>query len=470
MQKTLLFKILFIIGLMLLILIPLGMIDATIDQRGAFRAQAVAGIAAESVREQTVVGPILVRPYTEDYVEKVEETEKGVTKVKLEKRSIERRQIVFPTELQVAGEVVIERRYRGIHKVLVYGGQHGFKGDFVLPAAADLARSSPNSTITWGKPFVSLAIEDVRGIKNIPNFQLGTEVAEFRAGTGLNASKSGLHANLSPDLLRDDAHLPFSFQLKLDGIERLSFVPIAKNNAIKLGSNWPHPQFGGNFLPEIANRVINEKGFKAQWNISSLATDSQAQFTALENGDGARGLSGLDTFGVGFIEPINVYSMADRATKYGLLFVALTFAAFFLFEVLKQLPVHPIQYLLVGLALVLFFLLLVSLSEQIAFGLAYVIATTACVLLIGFYLAAVLRDWKRGMGFGAALSLLYAALYGLLISENNALVLGSLLLFALLAGLMVATRKVDWYQVARSNPADVPPVPASAPATAPQPV
>ncbi|PWF54890.1 cell envelope integrity protein CreD [Massilia glaciei] len=453
MQKTLLFKILFILGLMLLILIPLGMIDETIGQRGEFRAQAVAGIAAENVREQTVVGPILVRPYTEDYVEKVEETEKGVTTVRLEKRSVDRRQIVYPNELQVAGEVLIERRYRGIHKVLVYGGRHGFKGDFVLPAGADLARNSPTSTITWGKPFVALAIDDVRGIKNIPTLQLGTQEAEFRAGTGLNASKSGLHASIAPDQLLDDARLPFSFQLRLDGIERLSFVPIAKNNAVKLGSNWPHPQFGGNFLPEIANRVIGQNGFKAQWNISSLATDAQGQFTLLENAGGARGVAGLDSFRVGFIEPINVYSMAERATKYGLLFVALTFAAFFLFEVLKQLPVHPIQYLLVGLALVLFFLLLVSLSEHIAFGLAYVIATIVCVVLIGFYLAAVLRDGKRGMGFGAALGLLYAALYGLLISENNALVLGSLLLFALLAGLMVATRKVDWYQVARSNAA-----------------
>ena len=132
--------------------------------------------------------------------------------------------------------------------------------------------------------------------------------------------------------------------------------------------------------------------------------------------------------------------------------MALTFAAFFVFEILKRLPIHPVQYLLVGLALVLFFLLLVSLSEHIAFVHAYLIASVGCIVLIGFYLSFVLRDWKRGMGFGVALTMLYGALYGLLISESNALVMGSILLFAILAAVMVATRKVDWYQLGKAEP------------------
>jgi inner membrane protein len=148
-----------------------------------------------------------------------------------------------------------------------------------------------------------------------------------------------------------------------------------------------------------------------------------------------------------FIEPVNVYSMADRATKYGLLFVALTFAAFFLFEVLKRLPIHPVQYGLVGLALALFFLLLVSLSEHIDFTQAYVAASTACIALLGYYLSHVLHDWKRGTGFAAALAVLYGVLFGLLNSENNALVMGAILLFAVLSAIMVATRKVDWYRL-----------------------
>jgi inner membrane protein len=150
---------------------------------------------------------------------------------------------------------------------------------------------------------------------------------------------------------------------------------------------------------------------------------------------------------VAFVEPVNIYSQADRASKYGLLFVALTFAAFFVFEILKRLPIHPVQYALVGLALALFFLLLLGLSEHLDFALAYLGASAACIGLLSYYLGHVLRDRWRGLAFGSGLILLYGALYGLLISENNALVLGSLLLFAVLAALMVATRKVDWYQI-----------------------
>jgi inner membrane protein len=161
-------------------------------------------------------------------------------------------------------------------------------------------------------------------------------------------------------------------------------------------------------------------------------------------------VASIDYFGVSLIEPINIYSQAERAVKYGLLFVALTFTAFFLFELLKQLPIHPIQYTLVGMALALFFLLLVSLSEHMRFVYAYLIASGACILLIGFYLNYVLRSWKRGFGFGVALTVLYGVLYGLLRSENNALVMGSILLFAVLSSTMIATRKIDWYQLGRS--------------------
>jgi inner membrane protein len=187
------------------------------------------------------------------------------------------------------------------------------------------------------------------------------------------------------------------------------------------------------------------------WRISSLASEAQAQLRQREQSSGQEGnaMPALDTIQAAFIAPVNVYSMADRATKYGLLFVALTFAAFFLFEVMKRLPIHPVQYLLVGLALAL-----VSLSEHYAFVASYLAASAACIVLIGYYLAHVLRDWKRGLGFGGALCGLYGILFGLLNSENNALMLGAILLFAVLAAIMVATRKVDWYNL--NNPLPVP--------------
>ena len=161
---------------------------------------------------------------------------------------------------------------------------------------------------------------------------------------------------------------------------------------------------------------------------------------------------GIDAIGLSLVDPVDAYAQADRASKYGLLFVLLTFVGFFMYELIKQLRIHPIQYGLVGLALAIFFLLLVSLSEHIPFGWAYLAASTACIGLLGFYLSFVLHSRARGIGFAAMLATLYGALYGLLVSEDNALVLGTALLFVILAAIMGVTRKVDWYQLSARTP------------------
>jgi inner membrane protein len=362
--------------------------------------------------------------------------------------------LVYPNLLLQVGTIETDRRYRGIHQVLVYSGQHAFKGDFTVPSLDQLPRKTPDARIAVGQPFIALSIEDVRGIHNIPKIDWGGRQIEFEQGTDLFAFRSGLHAPLGAMPLAQAQQVKFSFDLGLDGIERQHFVPVAKNSQISIKSNWPHPQFGGRFLPSPKYRQINADGFQTEWNISSLASNAQTQLSTIEGEfkvlDSAP-LGRVDRFSVGFIEPVNVYSQSDRATKYGLLFVALTFAAFFIFEILKSLPIHPVQYLLVGLSLVIFFLLLVGLAEHIAFLAAYLIASAACIVLTSFYLTYVLRSTGRAIGFGVALMVLYGALYGLLNSENNALVMGSILLFAVLAAIMVVTRKVDWYQIGRGS-------------------
>ncbi len=448
MQKSLLHKLLAILALTLLICVGMLMVENTIIERSEYRAQAVAGIAAESVREQTIIGPVMLIPYTDEYDEQV--VEDGKTKTMT--RKVKRQQMVFPNALVVNGTIDTDRRYRGIHQVLVYSGQHQFGGDFIVPAKATFPRASAASRITIGRASIALGVEDVRGIRNIPKINWGGSMIEFQQGSGLRSFAGGVHATLDAATFEKEEQVKFAFDLGLDGIERQHFVPVAKNNEITLKSTWAHPQFGGNFLPQVRERTITADGFKATWRISALSTSTQQQMLAMEEQVAEKPLAGLHRFSVGFIEPVNVYSLAGRAVKYGFLFVALTFAAFFIFEVLKRLPIHPVQYLLVGLALVLFFLLLVSLSEHISFIIAYLVASGACIVLIGFYLSFVLHDWKRGMGFGVALTMLYGALYGLLVSENNALVMGSILLFAILAALMVATRKVDWYQIGKAEP------------------
>jgi len=450
MQKKLLFKAILVGLLMLMLGVPLAMIQSTISERIAYRDEAARSIAADSVGEQQIYGPVLVMPYDEVYT--VEEKDKD-GKPEMKRYRKHSRHLVFPNQLEVQSNLDTERRHRGIHQVLMFNGAHKISGDFILPTVSELPHTETGSQVTPDRPFIAMAVADVRGVRDIPRLVWGTRSIEFEQGSGLYSTRQGLHATLS---MEDAAPglVKFSFDLNLAGMNSQRFVPLARNNRFVMSSPWPHPQFSGRFLPE--QYKLGDFGFQAVWRISSLASEAQAQLRQREYaaGQGQENLAPLDTIQASFIEPVNVYSMADRATKYGLLFVALTFAAFFLFEVMKRLPIHPVQYLLVGLALALFFLLLVSLSEHYAFVASYLAASAACILLIGYYLAHVLHDWKRGVGFGGALCGLYGILFGLLNSENNALMLGAILLFAVLAAIMVATRKVDWYNL--NNPASMP--------------
>ena len=466
MQKTLFIKMLTVGLLMLIIGIPLSMIESTINTRLQFRNDAVSSIAADSVGQQSLLGPILVIPYSEHYEE--EEIIDVASKRSVKRqRVLQKRLFVFPNDLKMQSTIDTDQRYRGIHKVLVYGGTHELNGSFNLPEQSAFRQEKNDSRIEIAPAFVSIGLSDTRGLKNVPSIKWDGQAYEFQQNSYLNTMKQGLHAPLGKLDLSKTKTTQFQMSLSIDGIEQFSLIPIAKNNQVTIRSKWQHPQFYGRFLPSPKERKIDANGFHATWNISSLSSNAQQQFLAREygqveekpiatEGSGigsvAQNVTQIDSFGVAFIEPINIYSQADRAIKYGLLFIALSFAAFFLFEILKQLPIHPVQYALVGLALVLFFLLLVSLSEHIQFVWAYLIASTACLSLISFYLSYALRSWRRGVGFGAALTLLYSVLFGLLQSENNALIMGSILLFSVLAAIMLVTRKVDWYQIGKSLP------------------
>ncbi len=453
MQKNLLLKAAIVLGLMLLIAVPLIMIQATIGERISFHHAAVQSIADDSVSTQTLTGPVLILPYTDDFDEKEAYTDGKIKRTKVTHHPADKRLLLFPTMLTVAGAVQTKRRYRGIHQVLTYTSVAAISGEFSVPSKTAVAPDDPTSTVIFGTRLAALSIRDVRGIRKLSALDVDGQAFVFNPGTELKTMKNGVHAALPLPSMATDSIWHFNFKLEMDGMERLSITPIANNSQVTLRSNWPHPQFGGNFLPVAASRIVNADGFSASWSISSLASSAQQQLANLESGtvEHAKddvGVS-LQQTDVSFIEPINNYSQADRAVKYGMLFVALTFVGFFLFEALKQLPVHPIQYILVGLALALFFLLLTSLSEHLHFATAYLIASTACIALIGFYLSFVMNNWRHGFGFGAALTVLYGALCGLLQSESNALVLGSGLLFVVLGTIMVWTRRVNWYQIGK---------------------
>jgi inner membrane protein len=229
--------------------------------------------------------------------------------------------------------------------------------------------------------------------------------------------------------------------LKLTGTEALSIAPTAENNSVHLQSDWEHPSFQGRFLPRT--RQVAHDGFSAQWEVSGLA----------RNLDDTLKKQGQEALSIAFMEPVNIYLQSERAVKYGSLFVVLTFAAFFLGEILRRRPMHILQYLLVGLALAVFFLLLIALSEHLPFLTSYLAAAAACIGLIALSLAGVFGAWRPAFAFGSGLAGLYAMIYVILQLEDQALLMGSLLLFAVLAAVMLGTRRFDWYGLGQTGAA-----------------
>ena len=437
-------KMLLVLGMTLAILIPLAMIRSTIQERQTYRQQAVAGIARSYAGVQALSGPVLIVPYVET-VDVEEKDSQGTL------RRVTREQpghwTFFPATLSISGHLQPDVRRRGLHQVRIYElrGIADATFDATVPA-----NTNPLRVRKIGEPWLSYGMADVRGLIGSPKLVINGAQRLIEQG---GHQGQGIHARLPTPTSGETIKMTTQLVFVLGGTESLALVPLGRSNRFAIDSTWPHPQFTGSFLPR--SRTIDDHGFRASWEVSSLATNAQSQYLdgktlptpAGVDNNGRPPAPGIDAVGLSLVDPVNVYTQADRASKYGLLFVLLTFVGFFMFELIKQLPIHPIQYGLVGLALAIFFLLLVSLSEHIEFNVAYLISSVACIGLLGVYLSAVLRSARRGIGFAAMLSLLYMTLYGLLISEDNALVLGAGLLFVILAAIMLITRKIDWYQL-----------------------
>jgi inner membrane protein len=322
------------------------------------------------------------------------------------------------------------------------------KGRLVMPK--DYGPVAGEGTITWGTPLFAFGVSDPRGIKNNPVLKWNGVDLRFSPGTGGDRTRLGGGISVPLDKLPQGSaqEVDFSFDLDLMGMERLSFIPTARETRVVLKADWAHPSFFGKFSPDSK---VGKNEFSADWKTSFFSTNAPQTYAACAVGDQCAEFRGNE-FGVSLIQPADLYLQLERANKYGFLFIGLTFAAFFLFEVLKSLAVHPLQYSLVGLALAMFFLLLVSLSEHLGFLEAYGIASGACVGLIVLYLGAVLASWWRALGIGALLAGLYGVLFMLLRSEDNALLMGSLFLFVLLGAVMLGTRRIDWYALGRRAP------------------
>lgn len=449
--RGMIWKMVILAGVSLLLSLVLARIGWLVDERQQRQQEAVDSVEQAQAGAQVLLGPLLLRSCSEEW-------ESVVTDENKERRlSTEKRDFVIsavPERLLVAGALNQDTRQRGLFKVNGYAGRLQFDAHWSGLQALEPPRArQPGGRVQCGELQAMLASSDARGLR-AATLKLGERSLAVKPGTGHPAYARGLHAPLPAQALDLPLHLQLS--LELAGTQRFALVPAAGATQLNLRSDWPHPSFGGRFLPSA--RETGDAGFSAQWQVSELASGAPADVLAhqLVDGLGGAGKRAADTLEFTLIDPVNPYVMSDRAIKYGLMFILLTFVCVGLVELLSGRRVHPVQYLLVGLALSVFFLLLLSLSEHLSFGLSYLLAATAAVGLLGVYGAAMLGSWRRGLGFGAGIASLYAALYTLLNLEQASLVIGALLLFAVLAAVMVLTRRLDWYALGAAATAQAP--------------
>lgn len=440
MKHRVLIKLLVIFLLVVGLTIPNLMIQELVGERSYYRQQAKQSIAASWTGEQRFLGPVLVVPYTERLERKVWNDKEN--RFRIVEQVNDRRLFVLPDDLDIAADIRTEERQRGIYAIPVYAAAIDVQGAFDNRRILELANNAA-VTIDWQKAFVSVPVSDIRGISIQPELSWNDTGVEFVSGSGIGAQGNGMRA-IVPALQGTDARrFAFRFSIGLNGMEQLQFSPVGRNTHVAVRSGWPHPSFLGRYLPN--ERHIDENGFTADWRVTSFSSD-MARVAALCETGKCDAFSN-NTFGVALIQPVDIYQQAERSVKYAVLIITLTFVAFFLFEVLRPVQLHPVQYLLIGCSLTVFYLLLLSLSEHMAFAWAYLFASLANTLLIGVYSAAAMRSRQRGMALGGALLMLYGMLYLILRSEDNALLMGSLLIFAVLAFVMLLTRHLDWYRV-----------------------
>jgi inner membrane protein len=433
MEKLLFAGKIFFVGFLILVLfLPMGMIQSLITERNERHDSADWDVIKTWGGEQTLGGPVLTVPYR---VTTQVDKKNFVTTTYYAR--------FLPEDLKITGQIRPEVRYRGIFKIPLYRVDLQVQGRFTRPDFSGWRVLETD--ILWEDATLSVGIPDMRAIQE--QVQLSWEGKNLQFGPGSGEKKvfdSGISVKV-PGLKegKNGQDFAFSFPLKLAGSRDLQFLPFGKETSVTLHSDWNNPSFVGAYLP--AARQVDEKGFSAEWKVLHLGRNYPQQWLD----DEIKPENFNDSaFGVSLLFPVDTYQKTTRCAKYAILFILLTFVTFFFFEILGKLRIHPIQYLLVGLALCLFYLLLLSLSEHLSFGLSYILATAGTVVMITSYSGKVLKNFSRASVMGAVIAGLYGYLYILLQLQDYALLLGSFGLFFILGLIMFITRKIDWYAVA----------------------
>ncbi len=432
-------KIILVAALIALLWLPVGVIHNLVLERAELNQQVQQQIADSSGGPQLLSGPLLV-------------LELEATQVPSTDKTAAHRQYLLQQadDLQLSSEVQTEQRSRGLYRARVYQSQHQMKASFAAVAAELLANTAagqadaPRIKAAW----ISFAVNDSRGFTRLPQLKLNGELQHIATGSKLSFLPEGFHLPLPLSQLEQAMTLELS--LELQGSTSLNVLPVARNSQWQLRSNWPDPAFQGRYLPQ--QREISPSGFSAHWQSSELSNPAGLELSRCFGQPSCKALT-EQAFSVSLIEAVDPYQQTERAIKYAILVIVLSFAWFYLAELLSHthFQLHPMHYLLVGLTLVMFYLLLLSLAELIGFLAAYWLASLACALLLYGYLTAVLQSKQRSVAVTAAYLALQGLLYLILQAETFALLSGTLLLFATLAVLMLSTRRLNWQQVWQSQ-------------------
>jgi inner membrane protein len=449
-KSSVMLKIITIGILILLLMIPASMLQSLVNERQANRDSAVEEITSKWGSNQTIGGAVITIPYSV-----IQEDEKGKKSTVIEYAHF------LPENLNITGTLTPEKRYRGIYVVMLYNAQLHIQGFFKKPNVELL--KIPKERFMFSEAFISFGLTDMKGIKEAIRLKINGKDLEMNPGIETNdLFASGVS---SPIDLNDET-INFDAKINLNGSKRIDFLPFGKITKVTIESPWGTPSFVGASLPD--ERQVTDKGFKAVWNELHLNRNYPQQGTGrfigiasnnVENYDQNRAVvsspDGVATkatgelessFGVKLLLPVDEYQKTMRSTKYNLMFIVITFIAFFFVEILNRKRLHPIQYLLVGFAICLFYVLLLAISEHLSFNWAYLIGCVTILTLIIFYTQSVFKNTRITLIFNGILALLYGFFYSLLQLEDYSLLLGSVGLLVILAVVMYLTRNIDWYR------------------------
>lgn len=411
----------------LLLLIPKSMITSLIHEREYRQDHAIREVSSKWAEAQTIVGPLVSLPFyrhTKDSDGKIISTNKEYIHI-------------LPNHLEIDGAILPEKRHRGIFEIVVYNSKVNIKGTFT-PIELNVLKIDP-SNVLWNEAEFVVGIHDLRGIEKQIDLKWNDKSYSFNPGvSSSDIVHSGINTRVSLDK-SDSTNYTFEMDLELKGSQLLYFTPVGKVTDVKIKSDWANPSFNGAFLPDSSS--INDKGFFANWNVLHLNRNFPQRWI------GSQYNISNNSFGIDLILPIDNYQKSYRASNYAILFIGFTFIAFFFMEIMNRIFIHPIQYILVGISLIVFYTLLLSFSEHMFFNLAFIISAVATVLLISLYCKAILKSTKLSIFIAGLLTVLYTFIYVIIQVQDFALLIGSIGLFIIIGGVMYYSRKIDWYNL-----------------------